>query len=733
MNYAEIDTGIPIKEFTLDSIKFSHFVNTRYLCEAALAYEANEKKYGVGVYTDALVGTREWQEFWDEEERRCRYGFQVGDLYITGRQYFYLNYFRIMRSPRKEERDKNKIAAITNKVEAFPSFWGIQWLWFTFKHIANYKGTFLGIESKGGLDICAAKTRGAGYSFMDACDDVYNFIFIPQSNSYVFAYSSEYLAGDDGIMWKIQTALDFINVGTRCFQQNKQLEPIGYWGRNRYDTGNEPSSFRSGYKDLQGNIHGFRSLISGVICDKPRKARGKRGMKITLEEGGSFPNLLDIEATSRALVHDGGLKTGQRCLFGTGGEDGPGIVGLETIFNDPKAFGFMGFPNIWEGEMDEVGFFCPSFLADAKYIDGDGNSDIQGHIKEQTALREEKRKVSPAIYDKHVAELPFVPSESLKRLKSNVFPIVEVNNQLRRIQTMKKLETVHGDLQYDVSGRVKFAPNPDAKPINKYPHNKLEVKGKILDLTGCVTIFEKPFRIGEDVPDDMYFIVVDNYGVDEAVDTTSLYAAYVFKYYDTRDITNNKLPVAWYVGRPNLQKDAHEVLLKLSLFYGNAKIMSEHNASGQQIINFMRQKQKMHLLMSELDAATNKKEAKKRKSIFMTVSRDFKVEATRAFAEYLMEDRREEIDSDTYQPTGKMIKNIHEIWDEGLLEEMLRFDLNKGNFDRISACILAPIIFQDRANKNIGDHEQSHILATIELFSHFHEEDEYNNEYVSEY
>ena len=45
-----------------------------------------------GHYTSALPGTREYYEFWDEEQKRCMYGYEVDELHITGFHYFYLNY-----------------------------------------------------------------------------------------------------------------------------------------------------------------------------------------------------------------------------------------------------------------------------------------------------------------------------------------------------------------------------------------------------------------------------------------------------------------------------------------------------------------------------------------------------------------------------------------------------------------------------------------------------------------
>ncbi len=310
-DYRNVDIGKMPETYTLDSIRFSKLVNTHYFSEAANEWLANEKRYGVGMYTRAPFGSTEYREFWEEQYRRCIQGFWVGDMYITGRHYFYLNFFRMMRTPESALRNKNVISSQITKIESFPSFWTIQWLWFTYKFIAANGGSFLGVESPGGLDIAALKCRGAGFSFMDASDDVYNFVFYKKSKSFILAYIGNYLDGADGIMPKIRVALDFINTGTIGLYPNGTICP-GYFKRNRVDQGKEPAEFKSGYKLADGTTAGFDSHILSLICDNPRKARAARGMKVTLEEGGSFPNLLSVDAVTQANVKDGGLKIGQR-------------------------------------------------------------------------------------------------------------------------------------------------------------------------------------------------------------------------------------------------------------------------------------------------------------------------------------------------------------------------------------------------------------------------------------
>ena len=56
-----------------------------------------------GYYTSALPGTKDYYDFWDEEKKRCLYGYTVDEgtedeLCVTGFHYFYLNYCPIDRA-----------------------------------------------------------------------------------------------------------------------------------------------------------------------------------------------------------------------------------------------------------------------------------------------------------------------------------------------------------------------------------------------------------------------------------------------------------------------------------------------------------------------------------------------------------------------------------------------------------------------------------------------------------
>ena len=65
--------------------------NTNRIRPAALRFLKH------GAYTSFLPGTKDYYDFWDEERKRCLYGYTVDEgtedeLKVTGFHYFYLNY-----------------------------------------------------------------------------------------------------------------------------------------------------------------------------------------------------------------------------------------------------------------------------------------------------------------------------------------------------------------------------------------------------------------------------------------------------------------------------------------------------------------------------------------------------------------------------------------------------------------------------------------------------------------
>lgn len=661
---------------------FHSLVNTRYFSEAAIDWKKNG-----GRYTLAPQGSRDYKQYWEEQERRCLYGYKVGDLWIPGRFYGYLNFFPMMRIPDEEINEaRNRRGSLSQATAAkavlFPSFWEIDYEWWNFKHIAWYGGEFMGINAgAGGLHMAVLKARGAGFSYKEAWDGIYNYNFIDGSKSYYFAGTDPYLVGD-AIMDKVQGGLDWIN--THC----------SYWKKNR-QVNNTLMHQKASYKDEFGVEKGTMSEIIAQIVDKPGKTRGKRGRKASFEEGGSFPHLEAALEVCMGSMRDGSIYVGQVTVFGTGGEQGPGIQGLENVFNSPEAWDMLRFPNVFEEGMQgtECGYFVPAYRVNNVYMDTDGNVDIQAAIDYENTQRAKKKKSKkPKTLDRYKAEYPFTPSEALQRLTGNGFNVAEINAQIRRIESNRAIQELirHGNLRRGNSseaiGGVEFEilPKEKARPIEDYPHDQVG------DLTGCVSVVERPYQDQKGfVPPGMYQVVFDAYYKEESEDLTSLFDITVWKQDNSIDPSFNGLPVAWYTGRPMNSDRCMEILFMLCDMY-NCTAQGEISGGGQAVVTYAKHHRLLHRLEHEPEMAHNKEIASKAagNSYLMNMAPERKKLGLLYMEDWHMAPRG--VDAN-----NRIVYNIQQCYKIGMLREMAKFNPEKGNFDRISSGIIAMFMMKE--------------------------------------
>ena len=135
------------------------FINTDRVRPSAVTFL--EKGY----YTGALPGTREYYDFWDEEKRRCMYGYEVDELMVTGFHYFYLNYCPIDRAV-DEELPDGTIQA--RRERTFPRFYDGDWAYF--KEIDKARA-----DNK---HMIVLKARRKGYSYKAGSMLARNYFFL---------------------------------------------------------------------------------------------------------------------------------------------------------------------------------------------------------------------------------------------------------------------------------------------------------------------------------------------------------------------------------------------------------------------------------------------------------------------------------------------------------------------------------------------------------------------------
>ena len=107
-----------------------------------------------GQYCSYPQGTSEFFQFWDREKDRCIDGYTTDDGdYISGYNYFYLNYCPIQRIVYKEKSVNGVTKIVKTRELLFPDFYDYDYYFFQAMQQAEEEGKHL----------CALKSRRKGY------------------------------------------------------------------------------------------------------------------------------------------------------------------------------------------------------------------------------------------------------------------------------------------------------------------------------------------------------------------------------------------------------------------------------------------------------------------------------------------------------------------------------------------------------------------------------------------
>lgn len=641
--------------------------DTHLFTEAARFYKENGR-YDCGIYD-----TPSYWKYWEKEADRCLNGYTASNgIRVSGYHYFYLNYCPIMKV-------EAKTATVGERVEGFPDFWDVDWIFFTCLDIAE-KGISLedykklpielniDIEDennlKGGKHLGWLKPRGVGASFKGGCIGARNYFLIKKSKSFYLAAEGEYL-NKDGIFNKFINYREFINENTGWFKYHDVKNDLG------------KMQVRASHRNLLGREVGYFSEVIGVsLHESYQKARGKRGKAIIWEESGKFPNLDKAWHIARPSVEEGIVNFGTMIFFGTGGTEGADFEPMKRLFYNPKANNCLVFNNVWDEDRygTKCCLFTPAYM-NVQYKDVNGNSNKEVAKEIYNYKREQaESSTDPNAIDQEKAESPFCPAEATLSTGNNIFPKSGMQAWKTELVNNGKLINfgVHGDLVLDLKG-VKFQPNPDSKPILDWPIKKGT------NLKGCVTIWETPIKIAGKVIPHLYYIVIDPYAHDSS-GGDSVGAIYVLK-----NMNNLSRPDDWivasYVGRPNDVDDFNKQAELLAEYY-NCKIGFE-NDRGERLLAYFKHRKKTHLLQEEFELQYNsnvsKTTVRREYGMHMSSGKDNKrkLDGDKYIQEWLLRERG--IDDD-----GNKIFNYHKIYDIGLLEELINYN-TEGNFDRVSA------------------------------------------------
>lgn len=652
--------------------------NTDKFRQAAIFFEKH------GCYTLAPVGTTDYNKYWEQETDRCKNGYIAPDGEgITGYNYFYLNYSPIFKLVETEYTDRNgDLRKRRERILQFPSFWDYDYYYFCAIEEAEQQGKHMAV----------LKSRQRGYSFKGASMLVRNYMLIPGSKNFAVASEQKFLIGD-GLLTKAWQIMDFLDQHTAWAKQrlvSTRMERVsGYKVTDEFGKQTE---------------RGYLSSIVGItLKNDPERIRGTRGKLVLWEEGGKFPDLLDAWRIEQPSVEtDDGVAFGLMIAFGTGGTIGASFDGLKELFYKPNANNVLAFPNIWDDgrENTECGFFVPAY-SNLESFDDDGNQvymDKDGNSYKEKAIQnliDQRNKIkdggaSQQSIDRFISERPIKPAEAVLELGKNIFPRKLLMDQLTRIRTNKKLQSMKHvvDLEWDGNGQVKATEKPNGD-ITNYPLKKGDKPH------GSVVIWEYPVK---DPPLGLYIGGCDPYDHDDSF-TNSLGSTFIFKRVRAGEAWTDVI-VAEYSGRPDTAEEYYENVRKLLTFY-NARLLFENERKG--IYPYFTNKHCDYLLADQPDKIISEvfKDSKvqRRKGCHMT--KQIRAYGEGLILEWLLDEFEE----------GH--PNVERVYSEPLIEELIEND-GVRNVDRVIALCMVMIYREELYQVKVSSAKEQN--KQVELF-----------------
>lgn len=316
------------------------------------------------------------------------------------------------------------------------------------------------------------------------------------------------------------------------------------------------------------------------------------------------PELKDIYLHTVDTLRRGVTKTGTLLALGTGGDMKGGTLPASEMFYEPEKYDFLAFEDTYE-QRGKISYFVSAIYSLDEFRDSRGYVDKEKATEKLLTIRKKKAGESGASHalDQEMQYRPLVPSEMFLSKSANIFPFAELRRRLSEVQATKTYEMLEKKVNLFIDhtspyNGINYELNPRLEAITTFPYDGDNREG-------AVVIYEFPDISTGKTPPDAYIIGCDPFK-DDNPDGPSLAAIYVMKspkYFAT--IGHDEI-VASYVGRPYMGKsEVNEILHKLSLFYGGAKIYFENSVGN--VKDYFEKIMRLDLLALQPTTLFNKK------------------------------------------------------------------------------------------------------------------------------
>ena len=518
------------------------------------------------------------------------------------------------------------------------------------------------------------------------------FTIIRQSMSIVACHDKGKM---DNTLKKVWHALAFLDNETGGgMHKNKQLKNT--------DTEKQAGE----YIQQNGNKipSGWQSTVRGINADDPQKIRGDRADLLVYDEAGSWPDLKKAVIQGEALVNIGGTRFGIKIIGGTGGDKGPALEGLKSIYYNPEAYDVLPFRHKYTqtGEEALTGFFIPAFAQVWDCLDHRGYCN-QEKAKNKLQKARDKFLNDPEGLIQHCAEYCWNAEEAFNLEGDNKFNRILITDQLAEIRLHKRgPRPQRGNLEYifktgkqtkeNIEG-FKWTPNDKSKlQILEHP-----IWSKEFPHSPTYPYYDQE-TIGTQYKEmkDLYIAGVD--GIDIGANDTSK---------ETRDPSDFCIVilkrmmglqepqiVAVYKDRPGDEREAFKIAIRLCQYY-NARINIE--ATRKSFYTWAKDKGYGGMFVRRPKATMNS-------DLSRTLSNQIGTPATKQI-----------IEQHTSLTANFVEDYCHTIWFEEILQELMSYnDENKTKFDLVASLGMVFLLDQELTQR-----VPSEIKKEVEEFEDF--------------
>lgn len=464
------------------------------------------------------------------------------------------------------------------------------------------------------------------------------------------------------------------------------------------NVGNKKNPYRYEYSAKIGSrwIHGLGTktkLIHVNYSDKKQggeaAAAGGRYIMTLYEEVGLMSNLIDAWFSNDATVKDPkGNQFGVQVAIGTSGNINL-VQQSKKMFHNPSDYGCLEYDDIWENS-GKIGFFLPCYLTNQKYKDENGNTDVEKALEHYALARVEAAKsADPDALRYEKMNYPIVPSDMWISGKGHYFPVMELMDREKELIKFGKYKTMGDDVKllWDSNQQygVRSEPDMDCEPFYEFPYSSSMNK-----TDGSIKIYQRPQLVHGEIPNDMYFFVLDPYIADDVELGGSLGALYGFVNPKYSALHNGGTMVCSYIGKhPNGRDGFYENVEKIIAYYGNnpRSLWYESNAGDSVRGYFVKKNKAILLALTPTRESGNSAYEKRVASYGIRVNAENKLEFIGDTSDYLLQ-------KTIYD--GKELRVVETLPDIFLIRQLIAFEIKKHkNFDAVSAFILAPFVMKE--------------------------------------